>query len=250
VRRVQALIRTLFRATHTGSGNIWKRMESWSVLRNRTWPQVRHTWPFFLFFAGPALSWAFAVLAGQWLNRGVADQVRYFGTWLQLFGILLVAQGARELRREFNRPTVFAAMCARFNAIVQSFRSSDRTAAITGVVGIAMSGSAVAGYGRVRGTTEQRLDGLERELDALRNDLQDRERKIKEQLSTVRRELLEEKQERSQAHDTINRKLDHLAVGGLHLDVIGLWWLLFATIATSVPDGLASLLHSVSRYIP
>jgi len=63
-----------------------------SILRNRAWPEVRQTWPFVLFFAGPAVAYVLAVLAGRLLNRGAADQVRYFGTWLQLFGIVLVAQ--------------------------------------------------------------------------------------------------------------------------------------------------------------
>jgi hypothetical protein len=79
-------------------------------------PCVRPTWPFFLFFAGPGVAYLLAVLAGRLLNRDAADQVRYFGTWLQLFGIVLVAQGVRELRREFNRPTLCAAMRARTHA--------------------------------------------------------------------------------------------------------------------------------------
>jgi hypothetical protein len=94
-----------------------------STLRKRVWPEVRQTWPFFLFFAGPAVAYVLAVLAGHLPNRGAADQVRYFGTWLQLFGIVLVAQGLRELRREFNRPTIFATLRARIHAIVQSLRA-------------------------------------------------------------------------------------------------------------------------------
>ncbi len=51
--------------------------------------------------------------------------------------------------------------------------------------------------------------------------------------------LSKETQERIEEHAEIRRKLDNLAVGGLHLDVIRLWWLVFATIATSVPDGVS-----------
>jgi hypothetical protein len=132
------------------------------ILRNRVWPEVRQTWPSFLFFAGPAVAYLLAVLAGRLLNRDAADQVRYFGTWLQLFGIVLVAQGVRERRREFNRPTVFAAMRARTQAIVHSFKAQHHVA-VTGVGAVGLAGSAALAYGRVRGTIEQRLDGLERE---------------------------------------------------------------------------------------
>ena len=55
--------------------------------RNLVWPELWQTWPFFLFFGG-----LLAVVAGRLLQRGTADQVRYFGTWLQLFGLALVAQ--------------------------------------------------------------------------------------------------------------------------------------------------------------
>ena len=137
-----------------------------------------------------------AALAGCWLNRSASDQVRYFGTWLQLFGIALVAQGVRELRRDFNRPSIFAAMLARLGAILQSFRSGERTVLAIGSGVIALTGS-VVGHGRTRGTIEQRLDGLEREVDALRKDLQERERKLDEKVSTLRGELSQEKQERT-----------------------------------------------------
>jgi uncharacterized membrane protein HdeD (DUF308 family) len=219
------------------------------ILRNRVWPEVQQTWPFFLFFAGPAVAYLLAVLAGRQLNRGAADQVRYFGTWLQLFGIVLVAQGVRELRREFNRPTVFAAIRARIHAIRQSFQAQHYVA-ITGVGAVGLAGSAALAYGRVRGTTEQRLDGLEREIDGLRRDAQERERQFQDKLSELRGELSKEQQERIEAHAEIKRKLDNVAVGGLHLDVIGLWWLLFATIATNVPDGVAWIAHGVFVHSP
>ena len=97
----------------------------------------------------------------------------------------------------------------------------------------------MAAFGRVGGSIEQRLAGLEREIDALRKDAQEREKKFDDKLSEVHADLSKEKQERAEAHAEIKRKLDNLAVGGLHLDVIGLWWLAFATIATCVPDGVA-----------
>jgi uncharacterized protein YeaO (DUF488 family) len=205
---------------------------------------LRQTWPFLLFFTGPALAYLLAVGAGRLWDHGVGDQVRYFGTWLQLFGIVLVAQGVRDLRRQFRRPTVFAAMRARVHAILNSFKAQHH-AALTGVGAIGLAGSATLAYGRVGGTIEQRLDGLEREIDALRKEAQERENKFEDHLSEVRAELSQEKQERAKAHADIESKLENVAVGGLHLDVIGLWWLILATIATSVPDELAWFGHRV-----
>jgi hypothetical protein len=106
-----------------------------------------------------------------------------------------VAQGVRELRREFNRPTVFAAMRARTHAILQSFKAQHHVI-VAGVGAVGLAGSAALAYGRVRGTIEQRLDGLEREIDALRRDAQEREKTFQDQRSELRGELSKEKQER------------------------------------------------------
>jgi hypothetical protein len=223
-----------------------------SILRYRVWPEVRQTWPLVLFFVGAMVAYVLAVVAGYLLPLGLADaadQVRYFGTWLQLFGILLVAQGVSELRREFKRPTVVAWMRSRFAAIVQSFKRPDHTL-FAGSGSITISGSdATLTVGRGRVTTDERLDPLEREIDHLQRQADEHERKVESKLSEVRAELSKEAQQRIEAHARTNAKLDGLAVGGLHLDVIGLWWLLFATVATSVPDGVVWFVHVVSAYI-
>jgi hypothetical protein len=53
--------------------------------------------------------------------------------------------------------------------------------------------------------------------------------------------LAKEKQERAAANADISRKLDMVAVGGLHIQMMGLWWLLVATFVTSIPDEIATL---------
>jgi hypothetical protein len=134
------------------------------------------------------------------------------------------------------------------HAILQSFKAQHHVL-LAGVGAAGVADSAAVAYGRVGGTFEQRLDGLEREIDALRKDAQERENEFQGKLSKLHDELSKEKQERIEAHSEIRRKLDNVAVGGLHLDVIGLWWLLFATIATSVPDGVAWIAHSAFVHI-
>lgn len=209
-----------------------------SILRYRVWPEVRKAQLLGLFVGGPLLAYLFAVGAGRMLNRDTADEVRYFGTWLQLFGIGLVAWGVRELRLEFNHPTVFAAIRAQASAILHSF-SGQHHVALTGVGAVGFAGSLAAGHGRVGGTVEQRLDGLEREIDALVKAAQVRDEKFQKVVSDVRGELSTERQERAEADAQTNRRLASVAVGGLYLEIVGLWWLLFATVATSIPDGVA-----------
>jgi hypothetical protein len=47
-----------------------------------------------------------------------------------------------------------------------------------------------------------------------------------------------------------SQSLWSLAVGGLHLEVIGMLWLVLATIATSVPDGVAWMLRELAARLP
>ena len=78
------------------------------------------------------------------------------------------------------------------------------------------------------------LDGLRREAENIRSDL---EKSIVE----LRQRLHQESRERSEADAEFQRRLADVAVGGLHLEVIGLFWLLLATVATSIPEELGAL---------
>jgi hypothetical protein len=40
-------------------------------------------------------------------------------------------------------------------------------------------------------------------------------------------------------------RLEELAVGGLHLEWVGLSWLVLGVLGTSIPDEIAKLLHVV-----
>ncbi len=212
---------------------------AWATLRNtvlRVWAEVRQTWPFLIFLLGFVASWMLAVM----LTADSADRVRYFGTVLQLAGIVLVGLGLRDLRRKFDRPGVFAAMWARVVAIVRSVRPRH-LAIVVPSEGIAVGSSAAIAYSRVGGTIEQRLDGLEWEIDDIRKQADERERKVERRFEDLRATLSTETQHRKDAHAEITERLDNLAVGGLYLEVIGLWWLVFATMATCIPEEIAAL---------
>ena len=63
-------------------------------------------------------------------------------------------------------------------------------------------------------------------MAGVRKEGHDREQKVDGEFSKLRRELSNERQQRAEAYSQIEKKLDNVAVGGLHLDIIGLWWLL------------------------
>ena len=94
--------------------------------------------------------------------------------------------------------------------------------------------------GRVRGTIEQRLDGLEREIDDIRKQADERERQKLGRITEMRYTLWKKSHERQDAHADIIKRLNDVAVCGLHLEVVGLSWLVFATVATCIPDEIAA----------
>ena len=161
---------------------------AWATFKNtvlRVWAAVRHhTWPFFLFILGFVLSWVVAVAS----TADAVDRVRYFGTVLQLLGIALVGLGLSELRRDFDRPGVFARMWAGLSAVIQSVRPGTQVA-LAGTATFGLAGSVATAYGRLGGSIEQRLDGLEREIDDLRKQADERERQIGRQIGEVRSAL-------------------------------------------------------------
>ncbi len=61
----------------------------------------------------------------------------------------------------------------------------------------------------------------------------------------MRGDLSKETQARVAAHAEVTRKLSNVAVDDNYLDIFGLWWLVIATVATSIPEGVAWVLHVV-----
>ena len=70
-----------------------------SALWDRVWPELRKTWPVFIFAGGLLL----ALAVGRSLGTSKVNQIFYAGTALQILGILLVAWGVREVRKDFGR---------------------------------------------------------------------------------------------------------------------------------------------------
>ncbi len=52
---------------------------------------------------------------------------------------------------------------------------------------------------------------------------------------------------RQLADREIDKKIEEFAVGGLHLEFVGVLWLLLGTLGTSVPDETATFLMRISH---
>ena len=92
-----------------------------------------------------------------------------------------------------------------------------------------------------RGPLDPRVALLEENLKRLRNELDAKEKKLMENLNTVRGVLEEERAVKGNRSSRLSNQLEEFAVGGLHLEIIGLVWLFPGVLGTSIPDEIAAL---------
>lgn len=144
----------------------------------------------------------------------------------------------------FGRPSLSQKILAWFRQIAAAFRPPKPVTFQAGTGGVAIA----SGEARlvVRAGTQASLDRrvviLEENLDRLRDQVDAKETKLRNELGTVRDALGHEQRARESESRHIAVKMEELAVGGLHLEFVGLIWLVLGVLGTSIPDEIAKLL--------
>ena len=185
------------------------------------------------------------------LRANHEDALRTAGGMLQLLGILAVAIGLSELRGKFGLPSVVAELRQEGSGLLKWLGARLRKMVGRKPPPIVASGSAsisasavVRGRGRVgpapNATLEQRVDSLERRLEGL-NDTVDRlDDGLADEVSERQRAIASEAERRGAADQELREVVKGLAVGGIHLESIGLAWLSFGVCLATWPRELAS----------
>jgi hypothetical protein len=91
-------------------------------------------------------------------------------------------------------------------------------------------------------TLDERVSTLEKNLTLLRDELDTKLQGLRRELGTVKESIEHESQERRAADEKTGRKIEEVAIGGLHLEWVGLFWLYLGVIAGSIPDVIAEWL--------
>jgi hypothetical protein len=202
---------------------------------------LKDAWPIWL-----ALGVAVLAFTAAWfLSTTPPAAIRYAGMMLQIFGLSTVAIGLSQMRRLFGRPSLSARIFAWFGRLVAAFTLRKP---ITGEGCLVGGGSTLTGEGRVvRGVRagaplEERVSVLEDNLERLRDELDSRVQRLKQGLATVKENIDRETQERQVEDQKTARKIEEVAVGGLHLETVGLFWLILGVVGTSVPEEIAGWL--------
>jgi len=201
--------------------------------------------PMWIFLGGLG----FAGLVGWLCSANASAAVRYAGTALQLFGLLAVAYGLRETRKLFAAPTVMSRAWMWFGRLRRVFRRPEPITAQLSAGGISMfTGKARLIRGAGPGATvDQRIEVLEANLRSLEQEFDETTKELSGKSAQLEREQRRERDERKAADDKTWHQIEEVAIGGLHLELVGLWWLALGVLGTSIPDELANLLCRVVR---
>ncbi len=173
----------------------------------------------------------------------LSDQFRVAGWALQILGISTVAVGLKKTRDIFDVPSVkeqFVEWVKRFPTVFA------RRQTITGTASLSGAGTAsVKGYGIVGpvpdASIEERLDVLEEKYKHLSQQLIDARNEIKSEAQRLDKAVKQERRARSQADTEIRAQLESFSVGGLHLESMGLAWLLLGITCATLPAEMAEL---------
>jgi hypothetical protein len=197
---------------------------------------------------GIAISWGLAYCFAS----NLSNQIRYTGTALQFSGLVTVAIGISQLRRMFGKTPVLECVGNWFRRLVGIFRKP-----VTGYANVSQGGAVGGGTGFVTTFTassklklKERVERLEKELKNLKEDHSNKLRDLSCNLSRVETLVHDEGNKRQTGDADISKKLEEVAVGGIHLEMVGLVWLLLGMLGTSIPKELADLLYYVSIHSP
>lgn len=172
-----------------------------------------------------------------WALGGTPTAISVAGLVLQSFGLCVVAWGLYQTRCLFDHPTLLEALRNWRDGIAAACRPSQPREAIprgaATATGIATASAAGVRPGK---TLEERVTALESNIDEIREDIKRRE----EEVTAVRGEVKQERQEREREIKRVSAQLEETAVGGLHLEALGLVWILAGAVATSLPDEIAA----------
>jgi hypothetical protein len=170
-------------------------------------------------------------------------RIRYSGLVLELLGIITVIVGLRHKGRLFNKPS----LRQRLAQAMQSFPSwpgRNRTVALSGVSISATAGVAgrlSAWHSATDTSLERRIAALEKNIESLKLDHAEAVKALRTADEQIRHSLESESTERKSVDADLKRKIDGIGGDGLHVEAMGIIWVVFGAILTTVSTELASL---------
>jgi hypothetical protein len=182
------------------------------------------------------------VLVCTCLASTPAVGLRYAGLALELAGVATVAIGLRDKWYTFEKPSLKNLVVAWLKRVP---RFSPKTTVHVGSGNITLGGLSAQAYGW-HGTgpdspLEQRVDALERNVEAIQGLIVQVRQEIRQEADKLNTKISQEERARLDADRALHVRLEKFGAGGLHLEAIGLFWLVTGLVLGSLPVELARL---------
>ena len=209
---------------------------------------IRETWRAWV----PVVGLAGAVAVGRLLGSDSVEQTAYAGALLQVGGLATVALGLHDLRKRFYpeglRTRLRAAVAAWWRRVVGLFKkrqplhlNARGAETFSMVPGAELSMRAGYDENDLKG----RMTALEKEFEQFKAASNAETQRLAEGVGKLKSKADRERAERIAADEANRSLLEEVTVGGLHLEVVGLVWLLFGVLFGTIPWFFAPYISAI-----
>jgi len=194
----------------------------------------------------PVLIVVLALTVASRLSLSLAEPVlRYCGLAFQLLGILTVVSGLRDKRRLFNRPSLVENIRGWMNRRPR-WGAKPQTIWVAGTAEGSASCSAKGSVWRGAppdASVEARLATLEANVATLRAEQAETAKEFQEATRKVNEAVGVERLARESAITALRLQLEGLGAGGIHVEMMGVFWLVVGVVLATVPSEIAVALR-------
>jgi len=206
---------------------------------------VAWLWAVVRWLAEPRLFWiaSLVLLLALWVSfrPGTSEiQVRVSGLVLQCLGVSIVALDLYKTRRLFGQPSIVTTLKA-WRSRFPRWGRREVTDADTVLVGLSAFAAVERFWSKVdpESSIEERVGVLTRRTEQLNEWLNVAEKTIHSLAREHTGALEREKQLRAEQDEKLQALLEAAETGGLHISFVGLVWLLFGILLSSLPGEIA-----------
>jgi hypothetical protein len=172
------------------------------------------------------------------------ERIRFSGLVLELLGVCTVVYGLREKGRLFGK-----SWSQRLSRALSNFPRWPKPPRIDSMSASALGNATM--QGRMSGwmnvpadaSLERRVQALEYNLNTLQQEQQASVQELRTADASLRASIENENTQRIAAETEARKKLEGLGGDGIHIEEMGIVWLIFGTILATASQEIAALLN-------
>lgn len=221
---------------------IWKEEKYEARLKNFAQRFVIGAKPFWIMLGGFFLAFLIACATTSTVeNASVVG-----GCILQVLGVLTVAIGVRDKRRLFNKPSVIENV-RRWLKSIRNAPKKPITATFNQTGGAFRGRITMSATGNTEGVSqpqsiEEKIETILERQEALEEHVNEMRRKLNEKASEAKQAVGRERKKRREQVNELQNLIEEFSTGGLHIEGIGVTWLVFGIPLSTLPEQITTLL--------